>query len=61
MNETLIEIMREVGIALHGGGDPYHRLRLAKQAAKVGTAQYRLIEKLIKQDKAYLTMAVGVL
>lgn len=59
--ETLVEIMREVGIALYGGGDPYHRLRAARQAATQGTSSYRLIDRLLKQDVEYLKRAVEVL
>lgn len=61
INESLIEIMIDVGIALYGGGDPYHRLRIAKRNAKPGTSHYRTVETLLKQNKTYLYKAIGAL
>lgn len=55
--ESLINVMLEVGIAIYGGGYPYHRIRLAKNAAKLGTSTRRLYETLLKQDLDYLKQA----
>lgn len=61
MNDSLISVMIEVGIALHGGGKPFERLRHAKNNAKPGTANRRTLETLLKQDVDYLILAVAKL
>ncbi len=53
----LISTMIEVGIAIHGGGDPYHRLRIAKNQATNGTPARRMYEALLKENRDYLTKA----
>jgi hypothetical protein len=58
MAESLIDVMLEVGLAIYGGGYPYHRIRVAKNAAKLGTSTRRVYETLLKQDLDYLKLAV---
>lgn len=53
----LVSIMIEVGIALHGGGDPYKRLRIAKILSTNGTPKRRMYEALLKEKRDYLIKA----
>jgi len=60
-HQTLISTMIETGIAIHGGGDPYRALRIAKNRMSVASTNRRAIEVIMKQDRAYLTAAVDKL
>jgi len=55
--ETIVSVMVEVGIAIYGGGDPYKRLRVAKNQTSLGTSNRRLYETLLKQPVSYLQEA----
>lgn len=55
--ESIIDVMLEVGLAIYGGGNPIHRLRIAKNNSKLGTSTRRTFEVLMKQDKNYLQKA----
>lgn len=59
--ESLISIMVEVGIAIHGGGNPYQRLRIAKNQTPIGSSHRRVLECLLKSDKTYLLSAIAAL